>query len=188
MSTATATPSATTASPVLRRLYLGRFVFAVAWAGVFASASSPFGSLALVLAVLYPAVDVASAAIDIRSASAAGRSTTPLALNMAISTAAGIALLVVGTGEIGDVLLVWGFWAFASGLVQLTVALQRRALKGQVPLIISGAISVLDGVFFAATHARATNLHQVAGYAALGGVFFLVSALRLGSRVPQDAQ
>lgn len=172
------------AAPALRTLYAARFAFAIVWAGLFALTSSPLGSVALVLAVLYPAFDVLAAVVDVRSAAAAGRTTTTLYANMAVSAAAAVALAVVGTGDIGDVLLVWGAWAIASGAIQLAVGLQRRKQQGHVPMILSGAISVLAGTGFATSAHDATSLTQIAGYAVLGGVFFLVSALRLGRRSP----
>ena len=172
--------TATAAAPPLRRLYLARFAFAIVWAGLFALTSSPFGPAALALAVLYPAFDVAAAVTDARSASASSRSTIALYLNVAVSAAAAIALAVVGTGDLGDVLLVWGAWAIAAGAVQLAVGVQRRAQPGHYPMIFSGALSIVAGTSFAASAHDATSVAAVAGYAVLGGVFFLVSALRLG--------
>jgi uncharacterized membrane protein HdeD (DUF308 family) len=61
------------------------------------------------------------------------------------------------------------------------VAVGRRRLGGQWPLVLSGGISVLAGTAFALmAGAPGAALTGVAGYATLGGVFFLVSALRLG--------
>ncbi|WP_312878344.1 DUF308 domain-containing protein [Lentzea indica] len=75
----------------------------------------------------------------------------------------------------------WGAWAIVSGLAQLAAGVTRRSLGGQWPMIISGAISTVAGTSFIlqATSEGAT-LSNLAGYAAIGGVFFLVSALRLG--------
>ena len=171
---------AATPPPALRRLYLVRFAFAIVWAALFAVTSSPFGSAALALAVLYPVFDVAAALTDARSPSAAPRSTVALYLNMGVSAVAAVALAVVGTGDVGDVLLVWGAWAIASGAVQLAVGLQRRAQAGHLPMIFSGALSVVAGTSFVVSAHEATSLGAIAGYAVLGGVFFLVSALRLG--------
>ena len=64
--------------------------------------------------------------------------------------------------------------------MQLVVAVRRRALGGQLPLILSGGISVLAGVAFVVqSGAAGASLKGLAGYATLGGIFFLVSALRL---------
>jgi uncharacterized membrane protein HdeD (DUF308 family) len=166
----------------LRRLYLARFGFAVVWAALFALTSSPYGSAALTLAVLYPVVDVAAAVTDLRSAAESSRSTIALYLNIGISAVAAVALAVVGTGDVSDVLVVWGAWAIASGAVQLAVGILRRAHGGQYPMIFSGGLSVVVGGSFVATAQNATSLGAIAGYAVAGGVFFLVSALRLGRR------
>ena len=48
-------------------------------------------------------------------------------------------------------------------------------------MIISGALSVVAGTTFVVqSFAPAASVVTVAAYALLGGVFFLVSALRLG--------
>jgi len=192
MTTAPSAPTARIAAPdvvppVLRRLYFARFGFAIIWAALFAATSSPFGTAALVLVVLYPVFDVAAAAVDARSASSIRRSTPALYINMAVSAVAAVALAVVGTGDVGDVLVVWGAWAIASGLVQLAVGLQRRSQSGQYPVIVSGALSVVAGTSFLVSAGSATSLGSIAGYAVLGGVFFLVSALRLGRRDQQSS-
>jgi uncharacterized membrane protein HdeD (DUF308 family) len=160
----------------LRRLYLVRFAFALVWAGLFVATSDPFGTIALVLAVLYPAFDLGAAVVDARTS---GRSTPALYVNILLSAAAAVALLAVGTGDVGDVLVVWGLWAITAGVVQLLVGVVRRGLGGQWPMILSGGISVLAGAGFAMSSGDATSVTPIAGYAALGGVFFLVSALRL---------
>jgi uncharacterized membrane protein HdeD (DUF308 family) len=79
------------------------------------------------------------------------------------------------------VLRVWGSWAIVSGLVQLIVSIARRRMGGQWPMILSGGLSVLvGGGFITVAGADDPSLAGLAGYAALGGIFFLVSALRLG--------
>ncbi|UMG91587.1 hypothetical protein [Nocardioides sp. TF02-7] len=168
-------------APSLRRLYFTRFGFAIVWAGLFAATSdSPLGTFAFALAVLYPLFDLAAAVVDARSATAAGRPTGILYLNMAFSAAAAVALLAVGKDDLGDILVVWGAWAVAAGAVQLVVAVLRKALGGQWPMILSGGISVLAGLSFIAMAGDATSLTSIAGYATLGGLFFLASAIRLG--------
>ena len=47
-------------------------------------------------------------------------------------------------------------------------------------MIISGGLSVfVGGAFIAMSSGDAASLANLGGYAALGGVFFLISALRL---------
>ncbi len=48
-------------------------------------------------------------------------------------------------------------------------------------MIASGAISTIAGIsFFLQASVPDASLRNMAGYALLGGIFFLVSALRLG--------
>ena len=177
--TAAVTSGQDTAAPALRRLYIVRFLFAVIWAALLVVLGSHLTIGAKVLLFLYPAFDVAAAVVDARSARAT-RSAKGLYANMAVSTAASIGLAVAGASGIADVLRVWGAWAIVSGLVQLVVALLRRSMGGQWAMILSGGISVLAGASFLADAAKADpSLKLLTGYATLGGVFFLISALRL---------
>jgi uncharacterized membrane protein HdeD (DUF308 family) len=68
-----------------------------------------------------------------------------------------------------------------AGAVQLVGALRRRRLGGQWPMILSGGISVPAGAFFIASAGQDDpSLTNLTGCAILGGVFFLISAIRLG--------
>ncbi|MBB1159548.1 hypothetical protein [Amycolatopsis dendrobii] len=165
-----------TATP-LRRLYFVRFAFAIVWAALlFLTAKSHLGPIGVVLVVGYPLFDVAAAVVDARSSRAAG-----LYVNIAISLLAGIGLAIASASGVPAVLRVWGAWAIVAGLVQLIVAVGRRGMGGQWPMILSGGISVLAGAnFILGAGAADPSLAAVAGYAVLGGIFFLVSAIRLG--------
>jgi uncharacterized membrane protein HdeD (DUF308 family) len=56
----------------------------------------------------------------------------------------------------------------------------RRRLGGQWAMIVSGGISTVAGISFVAQAGRdAASVRGLAGYALLGGIFFLASALRL---------
>ncbi|MEU0299338.1 hypothetical protein ABZ252_07675 [Streptomyces sp. NPDC006175] len=164
----------------LRKLYFGRFAFAAVWAGALFATADTLGPLSMALLLVYPLFDVAAAIVDVRSAKANGAPAPALYVNIAISSLAVIGLAVAVTSGIPDVLRIWGAWAVVSGLVQLVAGAVRRGLGGQWPMIISGAISVLAGTSFV-TQAGSGDptLMNLAGYAFLGGVFFLVSALRL---------
>ncbi|MEU0515061.1 hypothetical protein [Amycolatopsis sp. NPDC006125] len=169
-------------APALRRLYFVRFAFAIVWAAlVFLTTKSGLGAVGIVLVVLYPLFDVGAAVVDARSAKGTG-SVRGLYVNMAISLLATIGVGVAAASGIPAVLRVWGAWAIVAGLVQLIVAIVRRKMGGQWPMILSGGISVLAGGNFIVSAAAADpSLSAVAGYAVLGGIFFLVSAIRLGS-------
>ncbi|WP_433234634.1 hypothetical protein [Actinomadura nitritigenes] len=178
--TAIASKSIAGTAYTLRRLYFARFGFAVVWALVMFTTASDLGPLAVTLLVLYPLFDVAAAVIDARTSRGAG-SPVLLYVNIAVSllTAAGVA--VACASGIPAVLRVWGAWAVVAGLVQLIVGVTRREMGGQWPMIISGAISVLaGGSFIIGASADDPTLTNAAGYAIPGGIFFLLSAVRLG--------
>nr|WP_221472576.1 hypothetical protein [Amycolatopsis umgeniensis] len=164
----------------MRRLYFARFGFALVWAGLLFTSASKLGPVSVALLVLYPLFDVVAALIDLRS-SQDEKPVLGLYGNIAISGIATIGLAIAATSGIPAVLRVWGTWAIVSGLIQLAVGLGRRKLGGQWAMIASGAISTVAGTSFIlqATQQDA-SLVNLAGYAALGGVFFLVSAIRLG--------
>ncbi|GAA2310909.1 hypothetical protein OKJ48_06650 [Streptomyces kunmingensis] len=177
------TTSASTASAptTLRRLYFLRFAFAVVWAGLLFASAHTLSTLAATLLVIYPLFDVACAVVDIRSARANRGPVRGLYANVALSTLTAAGLIAAATSGIPAVLRVWGAWAITAGLVQLIVGVLRRGMGGQWPMIASGAISTLAGASFIAQAGKAdASLSTLAGYAFLGGVFFLVSALRLG--------
>jgi uncharacterized membrane protein HdeD (DUF308 family) len=178
--TTTTTPVAATAAATLRRLYFVRFGFALVWAvALFATASS-IGPVSAALLVIYPLFDVGAAIVDARS-SRASRPATGLYVNIAISLIAAVGLVFAVTAGTAAVLQVWGVWAVLAGLVQLVVALRRRTLGGQWAMIASGSISTVAGIsFFLQASLPHASLGNLAGYALLGGIFFLVSALRLG--------
>ncbi|NKQ29275.1 hypothetical protein HF200_34495 [Streptomyces galbus] len=163
-----------------------RCVFALAWAALLLLSGSELTTGVKLLLALYPAFDVAAAVVDARSARAAGP-LKGLYANMAVSVLAVIGVAVASPSGVADVLRVWGAWAIVSGLVQLLVGLARRSMGGQWAMILSGGISVLAGASFirSATQDDPT-LTALAGYATLGGIFFLVSAVRLSRSVPRE--
>ena len=187
MTTATGTPTTgtpTPIAPVMRTVYLARSGFAIVWAVLLLVTASSLDSisdisaLTVVLLVLYPLVDLAAAFIDLRSAR--GSRPAALSLNMALSLLAAVGLAIAVGSDLAAVLRVWGAWAVTAGIVQLVVALGRRRQGGQWAQVLSGGISVLaGGSFIAQAGSDSASLGSVAGYAVLGGVFFLVSAVRL---------
>jgi hypothetical protein len=167
------------ATPALRRLYFIRFVFAAAWAALLLVSGSELTAGAKLLLVVYPAFDVAAAVVDARSAQPGGP-VRGLYATMAVSALATVGVAVAGASGVADVLRVWGAWAVVSGLVQLLVGVARRPMGGQWAMILSGGISVLAGAsFIRGASQDAPSLTSLAGYALLGGIFFLVSAIRL---------
>ncbi|MCI2419284.1 hypothetical protein MOQ72_17710 [Saccharopolyspora sp. K220] len=183
----TTTTAPATVALALRRLYFIRFGFALIWAVVLFLTASSIGPVSATLLVIYPLFDVAAAVVDARS-SRANRSALGLYVNIAISVIAAGGLVFAVTSGIPAVLRVWGVWAVVAGLVQLIVALlRRRDLGGQWAMIASGAISTLAGIsFLLQAAAPQASLRNLAGYALLGGIFFLISALRLGRNASRN--
>lgn len=177
MNTAIDTPLGTASS--LRRLYFVRFAFAVVWAAAVFATVTTIGPLGAALLVLYPVFDVAAAIVDARTAK---KPFAGLYVNMAISLIAAVALGFAASSGVPAVLRVWGAWAVVAGLIQLVVGLVRRGMGGQWPMIASGAISTLAGASFILQAQPKASLMGLAGYATLGGIFFLVSAIRLGRK------
>jgi uncharacterized membrane protein HdeD (DUF308 family) len=180
MSTIAASPGISGTASALRRLYFVRFAFAIIWALVMFTTASKLGPLAVILLVLYPLFDVAAAVVDARASRATG-SPALLYVNIAVSLITAVGVAVACASGIPAVLRVWGAWAVVAGLVQLIVGVTRRTMGGQWPMIISGGISVLAGSsFILGASAADPTLTNAAGYAIPGGIFFLISAFRLG--------
>jgi hypothetical protein len=178
--TTVASSTAPGIAPALRLLYFVRFGFAIVWALLLFAIKSDLGPVSIPLLVLYPLFDAAAAVVDTRSSGATGPA-RGLQVNIAISLLAAIGVAVACASGVPAVLRVWGAWAIVAGLVQLVVAAARRKMGGQWPMILSGGISVLAGASFIMSASGANpSLANIAGYAVLGGIFFLVSALRLG--------
>ncbi|WP_326771505.1 hypothetical protein [Streptomyces sp. NBC_01445] len=177
--TAPTTPTSVTVA--LRKLYLLRFAFAAVWAALLFATADTLSPLSVTLLVLYPLFDASCAVADVRSARADDSAVRRrLYVNIALSTLTGIALAVAVASGISAVLQVWGVWAITAGITQLIVGSVRRQMGGQWAMIASGAISTVAGASFVAQGGKdGATLTNLAGYAFLGGVFFLISALRL---------
>jgi uncharacterized membrane protein HdeD (DUF308 family) len=170
---------ATAGDTALRNLYLARFAFAVVRAGALATDASALNPLSGTLLVIYPLFDLGAALWDHRTAGPA-RPRQALYANMVLSLLTVIGLLVAVGAGIPDALRVWGAWAITAGLVQLVVAVQRYRIGGQLPMVLSGGISVVaGGAFVAMASGSDPSLAGLAGYAVVGGIFFLVSAIGL---------
>ena len=175
----------TTLDPVplaqtLRRLYFSRFGFAIVWALLIGLLAPTSPALFTVLLVLYPLVDAASVLVELRASGSTAKSRPSELANIIVSVVAAIALGAVSFVSVAAVLVVWGLWASLAGAAQLITGISRRRLGGQWPLMFSGGLSVFVGFAFLAQGLQgATSATSIAGYAVLGGVLFLVSAIRL---------
>ncbi|MGN6480362.1 hypothetical protein [Luteibacter sp.] len=171
----------------LRQFYFLRAGVAFAWVALVVILSR-LGLPAAVgygLLVLYPLWDALANVIDVRH-SGGLRANPGQQFNAAVSLATAVALVValVLAGNKGA-LFVFGIWALLSGVLQLAVGIQRRKIGGQAFMMISGAQSALAGVLMGIrAFGEPRSIAELAPYAAFGGLYFLLSALRLTFRKP----
>jgi hypothetical protein len=163
----------------LTRYYFVRAAFSAAWVALAFSVGQRLPTDAAVLLILYPAWDALANYIDASRSGGIAENRTQM-INVVISIATAIA--VVAALQLNWVLGVFGVWAILSGLLQLATAVRRwKRMGAQWAMILSGGQSALAGAFFVVqAHTpllQATG--RVAGYAAVGAVYFLVSALWL---------
>jgi uncharacterized membrane protein HdeD (DUF308 family) len=180
----------------IQRLYAWRALAALVWAGLLgvalavADSLSPDQSLPVPVAALlavYPVIDLVATFVEGRTQRHDNRTASvPQLVNAAISAVAAVAIAVAASHGTDAVLRVFGVWAIVTGLIQLGLAVvrQRRGTTGQLPMILAGGISTLAGGAFAQTAGQDDPaLVNLAGYAVLGAIFFLLSARRLAQRV-----
>lgn len=178
--TTSTSASTSTFGASLRRLYFIRFAFAVIWAGLVFATATTAGPVLTVLLVVYPLFDAGAVLWQLRANPDSQRSKAAEWVNIVVSVVVAIALGVASTISIAAALVAWGAWAIGAGIPQLIAAIRNRRSGGQVPQMLSGGISVFAGSGFLFQGLQgADNIAGVAGYATLGAIFFLVSAIRL---------
>ncbi|MFT4117233.1 DUF308 domain-containing protein [Bradyrhizobium sp.] len=165
----------------LKQYYFLRAAFSVAWvvAAFSVGLSSPLVAGALL--ILYPAWDAAANLVDALRSGGLTRNSTQ-ALNVLVSLATTVAVLLALQMSMNRVLGVFGAWAILAGLLQLGTALRRwRSHGAQWAMVLSGAQSALAGGFFIVQVSKPAtpSIADVAGYAAVGALYFLVSAIWL---------
>jgi len=165
----------------LKLYYFIRAAFSVAWVVAAFAVGPSSAAIAGALLVLYPAWDAAANLVDaLRSGGLAQNRTQ--ALNVLVSLVTTVAVLVALQMSMNGVLGVFGAWVILSGLLQLGTAIRRwRSFGAQWAMVLSGGQSALAGGFFIfqATTPMSPTIANVAGYAAVGAIYFLVSAVWL---------
>ncbi|KAA9341211.1 hypothetical protein F0P93_30345 [Larkinella humicola] len=132
------------------------------------------------LLVIYPAWDVLGTFLDLR-ANRYSTSKTPQYVNAVIGVLTALAVGIALQMGVAEALIVFGAWAILTGLIQLVLGLRRRkSIGGQWPMIFSGGQSVLAGItFIVLAHEPTMGITSLAGYAAFGAFYYLLSAFRL---------
>lgn len=164
----------------LKRYYFTRAAFSVAWTVAVLTVAQHSSAVAALLLVCYPAWDALSNFVDAKRSGGLVANRTQL-LNVVVSLAVALALAVV-LPDMNQVFGVFGTWAILSGLLQLGTALRRwRVYGAQWAMVLSGAQSALAGAFFLsqARMPAVPPISIIAGYAAFGAFYFLVSAILL---------
>jgi len=165
----------------LKSYYFIRAGFSVLWVAAVFAWGRNVPALMATLLVVYPAWDAAANCVDAVRSGGLSRNRMQ-ALNVLISLAAALAVLLALQADSRHVLEVFGAWAILSGLLQLGTAIHRwKSYGAQWAMILSGGQSALAGGLFIARALAPTPppLASVAGYAAVGAFYFLISALWL---------
>ena len=165
----------------LKQYYFIRAAFSVAWVVAAFAVGASSAAVASTLLVLYPAWDAAANVVDALRSGGLNQNRTQV-LNVVVSLATTVAVLVALQISMNWVLGVFGAWAILSGLLQLGTAVRRwKSYGAQWAMVLSGGQSALAGGFFIfqATMPAVPSIANVAGYAAVGALYFLVSAIWL---------
>jgi len=165
----------------LKQYYFLRAAFSVAWVAAAFAVASKSPAIAGALLVLYPAWDAAANLVDAMRSGGLARNRTQ-ALNVLVSLVTTVAVIVALQASMNWVLGVFGAWAILSGLLQLGTAIRRwKSFGAQWAMVLSGGQSALAGGFFIAQALTPAvpSIANVAGYAGVGALYFLVSAVWL---------
>jgi hypothetical protein len=162
----------------VKRYYFLRAAFSIVWVALAFTVGRSSTGMAAALLIVYPAWDAVANYIDMSRSGGPVKGRTQ-AINALVSLVATIAVIVALRVGMAGVLEIYGAWAILSGLLQLGTAVGRwKAFGAQWAMILSGAQSALaGGLFIAQAHMPAPEgIVRIAGYAAVGALYFLISA------------
>ncbi|WP_342237219.1 DUF308 domain-containing protein [Inquilinus sp. OTU3971] len=162
----------------LRFYYFARAAFSALWVAAAFTLGQRASAIAAVLLIAYPAWDALANYADASRSGGLGRNRTQ-SINVAVSLITAVAVAVTLQTSMNAVLGVFGVWAILSGLLQLGTAVRRWTSYGaQWAMILSGGQSALAGVVFIVQARMPTppSITALAGYAAVGAIYFLASA------------
>ncbi len=165
----------------LKLYYFVRTAFSAIWVAAAFMAGQDSSVIAAVLLVAYPAWDALANLIDASFSGGLGQNRTQT-INVVVSAVTTLAVILALGMSMNWVLGVFGLWAILSGLLQLGTAVGRwKSYGAQWAMILSGGQSALAGTFFIvqARMPMPPSITNVAGYAAVGAFYFLVSAMWL---------
>ncbi|WP_208103678.1 DUF308 domain-containing protein [Mycolicibacterium sp. CBMA 226] len=180
MSTQQPSPSETNREMWLTTYYFVRAGFSFAWVAVALTLAQHSLPLATGWLILYPLWDAAANFWDASRSGGLAQNRSQLlnfAVSLIVTVVAAYALFAATTW----VLAVFGAWATLAGLLQLITAIRRWKVGAQWAMVLSGGQSALaGGLFIAQAHTPTIgSAKTLAGYAAMGAIYFLISALWL---------
>ena len=175
----------------LRSLYVVRFAFAIVWVGVMfatsATATEP-NPLLTALLIAYPLFDAGAVLWQLRADPDRSRTKGAEWTGVIVSLVIAVALGIASSISLSAALAVWGVWAIIAGAPQLITAIRNRRNGGQVAQMLSGGISLFAGAGFLFQGLQGGGMIAgVAGYAGVGAVFFLISAIVLSIRLKRES-
>ncbi|KJL49087.1 hypothetical protein RS84_00717 [Microbacterium hydrocarbonoxydans] len=175
----------------LRSLYVVRFAFAIVWVGVMfatsATAAEP-NPLLTALLIAYPLFDAGAVLWQLRADPDRSRTKAAEWTGVIVSLVIAVALGIASSISLSAALAVWGVWAIIAGAPQLITAIRNRRNGGQVAQMLSGGISLFAGAGFLFQGLQGGGMIAgVAGYAGVGAVFFLISAIVLSIRLKRES-
>jgi uncharacterized membrane protein HdeD (DUF308 family) len=165
----------------LKQYYFTRAAFSIVWVALAFAVGQHSAAIGAALLIVYPLWDALANYVDM-SRSGGMRENPTQAFNVFASVVIAIAVMVVLSVNTSLILDVFGVWAVLSGLLQLATAVRRwKRFGAQWAMILSGGQSALAGAFFIVqAHAPVPPaIIKLAGYAGVGAIYFLVSALWL---------
>jgi hypothetical protein len=165
----------------LKLYYFIRTAFSAVWVAAALTVGQYSPTIAVILLVAYPAWDAAANYLDASRSGGLVQNRTQT-INVVVSVATTLAVIVALQIGMNWVLAVFGAWAILSGLLQLGTAVRRwKSYGAQWIMILSGGQSALAGAFFILQSRMPTmpSISTVAGYAAFGAVYFAISAVWL---------
>jgi uncharacterized membrane protein HdeD (DUF308 family) len=125
----------------LKVYYFVRAGFSAIWVAAAFTSAQHSPTLATILLVVYPAWDAAANFVDAARSGGLARNRTQ-AINVAVSVATTLAVILALQMSMNWVLGVFGAWAILSGLLQLGTAIRRwESFGAQWAMVLSGGQS-----------------------------------------------
>jgi hypothetical protein len=174
----------------LKKYYYLRAAFSLIWVAAAIIVGQHASYIGALLLIIYPAWDALANYIDATQSGGFGKNRMQTA-NILISALTTLAVIFATRESMNAVIAVFGAWAILSGLLQSGAAVLRwKHNNAQWSMALSGAQSALAGAFFIfqAQGVVPPSIINIAGYAAFGAFYFLISALSLSVIIRRNRQ